>query len=114
LTFNTSYPLLTLALIIYPVSFSGDGQIIRRTIAKKYLHSPILLKKYELAYVFIHLSIMFVNTRGEGAKRIKQIKQMKIPLSPDFFSQNIQMKMIQANLFLFYLIKLYIRAIRGI
>ena len=68
-------------------------ELIRRTIAKKLPAFSNFVEKIRICLCF-YLSIDYVcNTMGEGAKKVREGKQMKIPLSPDFFSQNKQLSL---------------------
>lgn len=68
-------------------------ELIRRTIAKELPAFSNFVEKIRICLCF-YLSIDYVcNTMGEGAKKVRKGKQMKIPLSPDFFSQNKQLSL---------------------
>ncbi len=68
-------------------------ELIRRTIAKKLPAFSNFVEKIRMSLCF-YLSLDYVcNIMCEGAKRIKQSKQMKIPLSSDFISENKQLSL---------------------
>jgi uncharacterized LabA/DUF88 family protein len=68
-------------------------ELIRRTIAKKLPAFSNFVEKIRMSLCF-YLSIDYVcNTMSEGAKKVRQVKQIKIPLSSDFFSQDKQLSL---------------------
>jgi len=63
-------------------------ELIRRTMAKKLPAFSNFVERIRMSLCFCLLLDYVFNAMGERAKRIKQNKQMKIPLLSDFFSQN--------------------------
>ena len=65
-------------------------ELIRRTIAKKIPAFSNFVEKIRMSLCF-YLSLDYVcNKMGEGAKKVRQPKQMKRLSESDFYSQNQQ------------------------
>jgi hypothetical protein len=68
-------------------------ELIRRTIAKKSPAFSTLVEKIRMSLCF-YLSLDYVcNTMSEGAKKVRQPKQLKLAREPDLFSQNSQLSL---------------------
>ncbi len=66
-------------------------ELIRRTIAKNSPAFSTLVEKIRMSLCF-YLTLDYVcNTMSEGAKKVKQPKQLKLGRDPDIFSQNSQL-----------------------
>lgn len=68
-------------------------ELIRRTIAKNTPAFSTLVEKIRMSLCF-YLTLDYVcNTMSEGAKKVKQPKQLHLGRDPDFFPQNTQLSL---------------------